>query len=74
MGYYGLSLSSGTLPGNIYLLFMLSGAVEFVAYTACLPLNKLGRKVPHVFGMLVAGLACLGTIVVDLSISAGKSS
>ena len=75
MGYYGLSFSSGNLPGNIYLVFMLSGAIEFVAYTACLPINKLGRKGPHVFGMLLAGLACAGTIAIDLSsINSGRDS
>jgi hypothetical protein len=71
MGYYGLSLNSGTLPGSLYLNFMLSGAIEFVADTACLPLNKLGRKGLHVFGMLVGGLACLSTIVIDLTMKSG---
>lgn len=66
MGYYGLSLNSGTLAGSVYLNFLLSGAVEFLGYTACFTINKLGRKGPHVFGMLVAGLACLGTILVDV--------
>ena len=45
---------------------MLSGAVEFFSYTACFSINKLGRKGPHVFSMLVAGLACLGTILVNI--------
>ena len=45
---------------------MLSGAVEFVSYTASFSINKLGRKGPHVFSMLVAGLACLGTILVNI--------
>ena len=45
---------------------MLSGAVEFFSYTACFSINQLGRKGPHVFSMLVAGLACLGTILVNI--------
>ena len=45
---------------------MLSGAVEFFSYTACFSISQLGRKGPHVFSMLVAGLACLGTILVDI--------
>ena len=62
MGYYGLSLNSGSLKGSIYLNFMLSGLVEFVSYTACFSIQKLGRNGPHVFGMVTAGLACLATI------------
>ena len=65
MGYYGLSLNSGSLKGSIYLNFMLSGLVEFVSYTACFSIQKLGRKGPHTFGMVIAGLACLATILVD---------
>lgn len=65
MGYYGLSLSSGSLGGSIYLYLMLSGAVELVSNTACFSIQKLGRKGPHVFGMVTAGLACLATILVD---------
>ena len=59
------SLSSGSLGGSIYLNFMLSGAVELVSNTACFSIQKLGRKGPHVFGMVTAGLACLATILVD---------
>lgn len=65
MGYYGLSLNAGTLEGNVYLIFMMSGAIEFVAYSACLPINKIGRKLPHVFGMMIAGLASVAIILVD---------
>lgn len=65
MGYYGLSLKSGSLKGSIYMNTMLSGAVELVAYTACLSINHLGRKGPHVFGMMVAGLACFGNVIIE---------
>lgn len=65
MGYYGLSLNSGSLKGSVYLNFMLSGAIEFVSYTACFSIAKVGRKGPHIFGMVIAGLACLATILVD---------
>ena len=72
MGYYGLSLNSGSLGGNIYINFMVGGLVEFPAYTICFLCNKLGRKGPHVFGMLLAGLACLGTVFVDLYMDKSK--
>ncbi|KAF6035048.1 Orct [Bugula neritina] len=65
MGYYGLSLNSGNIGGNIYINFMLSGAVEFLAYGVCFSINKLGRKGPHIFGMLVGGVACIATVLVD---------
>ena len=65
MGYYGLSLNSGSLGGNLYVNFMLGGLVEFPGYTVCFLCFKLGRKALHVFGMMVGGLACLGTVMVD---------
>ena len=65
MGYYGLSLNSGTLPGSIFVTFVLGGVVEFPAYTVCFLCFKLGRKWPHVFGMAVGGLACLAMVLVD---------
>ena len=66
MGYYGLSLNAGSFKGNPYLIFMISGAVEFVSYTACLAVNRLGRKGPHVFGMMLAGAACVASVLVNL--------
>lgn len=72
MGYYGLSLNSGSLGGDIYINFMLGGLVEFPAYAMCALCNKLGRKWMHVFGMMVGGLACLGTVFVDLYVKGGR--
>jgi len=65
MGYYGLSLNSGSLGGSIFINFMLGGLVEFPGYTVCFLCYKLGRKSLHIFGMMVGGLACLGTVFVD---------
>ncbi|XP_013411039.1 organic cation transporter protein isoform X2 [Lingula anatina] len=66
MVYYGLSLNSGNLGGDIFLNFFLSGLVEFPAYCFCFCIDKVGRKGPHVFGMLLGGSACLCTIFVAL--------
>ncbi|XP_067931131.1 organic cation transporter protein-like [Watersipora subatra] len=66
MSYYGLSLNSGSLGGNLYINFMLGGLVEFPAYTACFLCNLLGRKPLHLTGMMIGGLACLGTVFFDL--------
>ncbi|KAK4883414.1 hypothetical protein RN001_006733 [Aquatica leii] len=50
--YYGLSITSTTLSGNRYFDFILTSAIEVPAYaTACLIINKLGRK-PCVAGAL----------------------
>lgn len=65
MGYYGLSLNSDSLGGNIFLNFVLGGLVEFPAYTVCFICNKLGRKGPYIFGTTVGGLACIGVVLVD---------
>lgn len=65
MGYYGLSLNSGSLGGNLFLNYVLGGLVEFPAYSLCFLCNKLGRKGPHVFSTIFGGLACLGVVIVD---------
>ncbi|XP_064595129.1 organic cation transporter protein-like [Liolophura sinensis] len=63
MTYYGLSLNSGYLYGNIYLNFFLSVAVEFLGYLLCLPLlDRLGRKWLHCASMLLGGIACCCSI------------
>lgn len=60
-----MSLNSGNIGGNIYTNFLLSVVVEFVSYTVCLSINKLGRKKLCISGLLVAGSACIATVLVD---------
>ncbi|XP_059153490.1 organic cation transporter protein-like [Physella acuta] len=63
MVFYGLSLNSGNLAGNIYVNFELMGVVEIIAYCICLVgLNRVGRKFIHITCMVVGGGACLSTI------------
>lgn len=63
MVYYGLSLNSGSLAGDFYLNFFLTGLVEFPAYTLCLVLlDRTGRKKLHCACMVLGGLACISTI------------
>nr|XP_022294855.1 organic cation transporter protein-like [Crassostrea virginica] len=63
MVYYGLYLNSGTLAGDFYLNFFLTGLVEFPAYTLCLVLlDRTGRKKLHCACMVLGGLACICTI------------
>ncbi|XP_064595319.1 organic cation transporter protein-like [Liolophura sinensis] len=67
MVYYGLSLNSGNLAGDIYLNFFLVGLVEFPAYTLCLLLlDRIGRKSLYCASMLSGGIACVCTIFPSL--------
>ncbi|XP_069108125.1 organic cation transporter protein-like [Argopecten irradians] len=63
MGYYGLSLNTGNLGGDFYVNFMVSGLVEFPAYTLCLILlDRVGRRLLHATCMISGGIACIITI------------
>lgn len=65
MTYYGLSWNTSNLGGNDYLNFVVSGAVEFPAYTFLLfTLNKWGRKTILCGCMVTAGVALLLTMAV----------
>lgn len=64
MTYYGLSLNVGNLGGSLRVNFLLSCTVELAGYLAAwLLLERVGRKRSHCCFMLVAGLACLATIL-----------
>ncbi|KAL8562536.1 hypothetical protein ACOMHN_045801 [Nucella lapillus] len=59
-GYYGLTLSIVSLPGNKYVNFFISGAVEFVHYALSMwVMNKFGRKKPLLVCFLAAGVCCI---------------
>ncbi|KAK3593129.1 hypothetical protein CHS0354_018259, partial [Potamilus streckersoni] len=67
MVYYGLTLNTGNLGGDFHLNFIISGLVEFPAYTfGILLLNRLGRKKLHCSSMLLWRIACLSTILTVL--------
>ena len=63
MVYYGLSLNTGNLGGSFYINFLISGLVEFPAYTLCLILlDRTGRKWLHAASMILGGLCCICTV------------
>ncbi|XP_031617950.1 organic cation transporter protein [Contarinia nasturtii] len=63
--YYGLSWNTSNLGGNDYVNFIISGAVEFPAYTfLLLTLNRWGRRNILCGCMLVAGTMLLTTILI----------
>ena len=74
MSYYGLSLNSGSLGGDIFINFMLGGLVEFPAYTVCFLCYLVGRKPLHIVGMMIGGFSCLGTVFVDRYARGGKDT
>ncbi|XP_060687121.1 solute carrier family 22 member 2-like [Hemiscyllium ocellatum] len=58
--YQGLVMRLGTLGGNIYLDFFISGAVEIPAsIIIILVIERIGRRFPFAAGGLVAGGSCL---------------
>ncbi|CAH1252185.1 SLC22A3 [Branchiostoma lanceolatum] len=58
--YYGISLNTSALSGNMYLNFALSGLVEIPAHLISIVLlNKFGRRWPLCLLLLFGGVACI---------------
>ncbi|XP_072254600.1 solute carrier family 22 member 15 [Pyxicephalus adspersus] len=60
--YYGLTLSSGDLGGDLYLNLALSGLVELPAYPICMYLlnhKSVGRRRSLSLFLSIAGITCL---------------
>ncbi|XP_032880900.1 solute carrier family 22 member 2-like [Amblyraja radiata] len=58
--YQGLVMRLGTLGGNIYLNFFISGAAEIPAsIIVLLVIERIGRRLPFAAGGLVSGASCL---------------
>ncbi|KAI0240556.1 hypothetical protein LSAT2_008685 [Lamellibrachia satsuma] len=73
--YYGLSLSSGTLAGNKYVNFCLTGAVEIPAMILCVPLyNCIGRRWPMCVLLITSGISLLITLVIPQTTDAALSN
>ncbi|KAK3103224.1 hypothetical protein FSP39_017559 [Pinctada imbricata] len=63
IGYFGLTLNSGRIGGNIYVNYVVSAVMELVAYIACLCLvDRIGRRAMFCTSMLLGGISCLCTI------------
>ncbi|XP_063534912.1 organic cation transporter protein-like [Cydia strobilella] len=64
--YYGLSINSTGLPGNMYANFMLVCAVEIPAvYTAMLLLDRVGRKAVLTTGFWLSAACNLAFAFID---------
>ncbi|XP_078577475.1 organic cation transporter protein-like isoform X1 [Branchiostoma floridae x Branchiostoma japonicum] len=58
--YYGISLNTAALSGNMYLNFAISGFVEIPAYILSIfILNRFGRRWPLCLMLLFGGVACI---------------
>ncbi|XP_023932335.1 organic cation transporter protein isoform X2 [Lingula anatina] len=64
--WYGLALNPGTLAGDLFVNYFLMAITEYPAYCICFVINKLGRRWPHAISMMVAGVAMISTIFVEL--------
>ncbi|CAH1251989.1 SLC22A5 [Branchiostoma lanceolatum] len=58
--YYGISLNTAALSGNLYLNFAISGFIEIPAYLISIViLDKFGRRWPLCLMLLFGGVACI---------------
>ncbi|XP_072359744.1 solute carrier family 22 member 2 [Scyliorhinus torazame] len=68
--YQGLVMRLGTLGGNIFLDFFISGAVEIpAAIIILLTIERIGRRLPFAAGCLLAGGSCLIAAFIPENIS-----
>ncbi|KAM3968293.1 organic cation transporter protein [Aphomia sociella] len=59
--YYGLSINSVSLSGNMYINYIAVVAIEIPGYwTAVLILDRIGRKITIFSGYFLCGLCCIG--------------
>lgn len=74
LAYYGLSLSSGNLSGNPYLILFIMGAVELPSYIALVfTLDVLGRRSITSTLMLIGGVCCIVAAYMPSGTTLGKN-
>lgn len=67
--YYGLSLNSDGLGGDIFINIFIGGAVEIPAYAISIYLlMRSGRRWPLCLTMVIGGTACLGTMIFEKNV------
>ncbi|CAC5389096.1 SLC22A4_5 [Mytilus coruscus] len=64
--YYGISMNTGDLGGNVYVNYAISTTAETVAVILCFFADKLPRKKIYCTAMIVGGTACLCTIFTSM--------
>ena len=71
--YYGLSLNTGNLVGNPFLMLFLSGLVELPSYLLmCFLMDRSGRRCVISTFMLIGGVCCIiaSSIPTDIDLAA----
>lgn len=69
--YYGLSLNTGSLKGNPYLILFAISVVELPSYVICVYLmDRLGRRSLTSFYMISGGICC----IVAVNLTAGSEA
>ncbi|KAJ7391895.1 hypothetical protein OS493_016191 [Desmophyllum pertusum] len=64
MVYYGVSFSTPTLGGNMYLNFFLSSVIEIPAnYAGIWAMGKFGRKRTLIYFLILAAIASSGAVL-----------
>lgn len=63
--YYGLTMHSVGISGNVYVNFIAVSLIEIPAYVlANVLLNKLGRRATLAASFMTSGLACVGFVFI----------
>ena len=70
MAYYGLTLNSASLGGDVLVKFTINGVMEVPAFTlAMLVILYMGRRIPHAVSMIGCGLSLLTILLVPEKVS-----
>ncbi|CAD6215560.1 GSCOCG00000371001-RA-CDS [Cotesia congregata] len=73
--YYGLSLSSGNLEGNPYLMLALSGIVELPSYVfTVLVMDRVGRRFLVSVFMIIGGVCCVVAASIPKELFGGSNA
>ncbi|KAL3280112.1 hypothetical protein HHI36_017618 [Cryptolaemus montrouzieri] len=58
--YYGLSLSTGNIKGNPFVILFIMGLIEIPGYVlTILLMDRLGRRFLTCFNMIIGGFCCI---------------
>merc|ERR1719474_2168504 len=65
LSYFGLTMNTGDLGGDVHINFIISGFLEIPAYAAAIFfLLRCGRRFPYSGSMILCGISLLGIMVV----------
>jgi OCT family organic cation transporter-like MFS transporter 4/5 len=65
--YYALIFNITNLAGDIFINYLISAVLETVGYAVpSFLLDRIGRKPVYCGSILLAGVACVSTVIPDL--------